>query len=154
MNRIIAGLALACAAAPAAASEPVAMRFDCRDTGAKQVQARELEGLWDLLMDVGGTPSFGLLSVGMSGPQLAGSVAMNAGVAVVRSLALDGTNLRMVVVTSEGDVTFVGTLVAEGKQMCGIVTYHGGQKLPMVARKKPGREIRPAQQAAAASQGR
>jgi len=142
MKRIIAGLALASAAVPAAANEPVNMRFECRTPTARPSQPPELPGLWDILMDVGGNPSFGLLSVGRSGTELAGSIALNAGVAVVRSLKSDGQTVAMVVTTGEGDVRFDGSLASDGKRMCGIVSYHGGQKYEMVAQKRPDRERR------------
>ena len=80
MNRIIAGVALASSAAPAAASEAVDMRFECPVSTANPSQLPELLGLWDVLMDVGGTPSFGLLSIGMSGTELGGSLALTPAV--------------------------------------------------------------------------
>jgi len=139
MNRIIASLALTCAAVPAAANGAVTMRFECDASTAAPNASPELTGQWDLVMDVKGIPSFGLLSIGRSGTQLAGSVALNAGVAVVRSLALAGKTVVMVVTTGEGDVRFDGTVSPDGRRMCGIVTYHGGQKLEMVAQKRPDR---------------
>lgn len=139
MNRIIAGVALACAAVPAAAGEAATMRFECPASTAKPSQPPELSGLWDTVMDVGGVPSFGLLSLGVSGPELAGSLALNAGVVVVRSLKFDGKTVAMVVASREGDVRFDGSLAADGKRMCGIVSYHRGQKFEMVAQKRPDR---------------
>jgi hypothetical protein len=139
MNRIIAGVALASAAVPAAASEAVNMRFACPASITKPSQPPELSGQWDLVMDVGGIPSFGLLSLGMSDKRLAGSIALNAGVAVVRSLTFDGKTVAMIVSTGEGDVRFDGSLASDGKRMCGIVSYHGGQKFDMIAQKRPAR---------------
>ena len=139
MKRIFAGLALICLAVPAAATEAVNMRFACSGSPDDKSQSIELTGQWDLVMDVGGIPSFGLLSVGESGKQLAGSIALNAGVAVVRSLSLEGKRVAMVVVTGEGDVRFDGDLAPDGRRMCGIVTYHGGRKLEMVAQRRPDR---------------
>jgi hypothetical protein len=139
MYRIIAGVALASAAVPAAASEAVAMRFECREPVTKPGQPPELSGSWDVLMDVGGVPSFGLLSLGMSGTELAGSLALNAGVVAVRSLTFDGQTATMIVASREGDVRFDGSLASDGRQMCGIVSYHGGQKFEMIARKRPDR---------------
>jgi hypothetical protein len=133
-------MALASAAVPAAASEVVAMRFECRASAGKPNQAPQLAGLWDVLMDVGGVPSFGLLSVAMSGTELAGSLALNAGVVVVRSLTLVNQSVTMIVASGEGDVRFDGSLASDGKRMCGIVSYHGGQKFEMVAQKRAGRE--------------
>ena len=138
MKNLIAGVALAAAACPSAACAAVNMRFECA-AAAKPAQPPELPGLWDMVMDVNGVPSFGLLSVGRSGTELMGSVALNAGVAVVRSLKSVGEKVEMVVVTGEGDVRFDGTLAADGKRMCGIVSYHNGQKLEMVAQRRPDR---------------
>jgi len=138
MKRIIAGAILASAPVPAAASEAVAMRFECR-ASTTTAQSPGLAGLWDVLMDVGGVPSFGLLSVGTSGTGLAGSLALSAGVVVVRSLANDGRAVTMIVASPEGDVRFDGSLAGDGKQMCGIVSYHGGQTFEMIAKKRPDR---------------
>ena len=137
MNRFFAGVAFAITAVPVAASEVVDMRFECRASATKPSQAPELSGLWDMVMDVGGIPSFGLLSVAMSGTELAGSLALNAGVVVVRSLTLDGQAVAMIVASREGDVRFDGSLTSDGKRMCGRVSYHGGQKFEMVAQKRP-----------------
>ena len=142
MNRIIVGMALASAAVPAAASEAVNMRFECPAATAKPSQPPELSGQWDMVMDVGGIPSFGLLSLGVSDKRLAGSIALNAGVAVVRSLTSDGRTVAMIVSTGEGDVRFDGSLASDGRRMCGIVSYHGGQKLEMIAQKRPDRGSR------------
>lgn len=141
MTRIIAGLVLASAAVPAAASEAVEMRFACPAAAATSTptQPPELAGLWDALMDVGGTPSFGLLSVGMTGSELGGSLALTPGVVVVRSLKSDGRTVAMVVASREGDVRFDGSLTPDAKRMCGIVTYHDGQKFAMIAQKRPDR---------------
>jgi hypothetical protein len=139
MNRIIAGIALASASVPAAASEAVNMRFECPASTTKPSQPPELSGQWDMVMDVGGIPSFGLLSLGVSDKRLAGSIALNAGVAVVRSLTSDGRTVAMIVSTGEGDVRFDGSLASDGRRMCGIVSYHGGQKLGMIAQKRSDR---------------
>jgi hypothetical protein len=142
MNRIIAGIALASASVPAAASEAVSMRFECPASTTKPSQPPELSGQWDMVMDVGGIPSFGLLSLGVSDKRLAGSIALNAGVAVVRSLTSDGRTVAMIVSTGEGDVRFDGSLASDGRRMCGIVSYHGGQKLGMIAQKRSDRGSR------------
>ena len=115
------------------------MRFACSASTAAQTHSVELTGQWDMVMDVGGIPSFGLLSLGLSDKRLSGSIALNAGVAVVRSLTSDGKSVAMIVATGEGDVRFDGSLASDGRRMCGIVTYHGGQKLEMVAQRRPDR---------------
>ena len=115
------------------------MRFECRAAITKPSQSPELSGLWDVLMDLGGVPSFGLLSLGMSGTELAGSLALSAGVVVVRSLSFDGQTVTMIVASREGDVRFDGSLASDGKRMCGIVSYHRGQKFEMIAQKRADR---------------
>ena len=139
MNRMIVAVALAGAALLAAGSEAATMNFECPAPAAAVGQPPELAGQWDMVMDVGGTPSFGLISLGRSETKLAGSIALNAGVAVVRSLTLDGQAVAMIVATGEGEVRFDGSLAADGKRMCGVVTYHGGRKYQMVAQKRPDR---------------
>jgi len=118
------------------------MRFECPAPTTKPSQSPELAGLWDMVMDVGGVPSFGLLSLGISAKELAGSLALNAGVVVVRSLTFDGQKVAMIVASREGDVRFDGSLASDGKRMCGIVSYHGGQKFEMIAQKRPDRGSR------------
>jgi|GEM_PF-2162734 len=151
MKRIIASVALASAAVPAAASESVNMRFDCRVSAAKPNQPPELAGLWDVVMDVGGAPSFGLLSLGGVDAELGGSLALTPGVVVVRSLKSDGQTVAMIVASREGDVRFDGALQFDGKRMCGIVSYHGGRKLAMIAQKRPDRGIWRSEQRGGAS---
>lgn len=139
MIRIIAGIALASAIVSAAECEAASMRFECRQSLTKPSQSPELSGLWDVLMDVGGVPSFGTLSLGKSGTELTGSLALEAGVVVVRSLKVDGQTVAMIVASGEGDVRFDGSLASDGKRMCGIVSYHGGQKFEMIAQKRSDR---------------
>ena len=139
MKRIIAGIALASVAVPATANEAVDMRFACPASTATPGQPPELSGLWDVLMDVAGVPSFGLLSLGMSGAELGGSLALTPGVVVVRNLKSDGRTVAMIVASREGDVRFDGSVSSDGTRMCGIVTYHGGRKFGMIAQKRPDR---------------
>ena len=139
MRLIFLGLALASAAVPAAASESVNMRFEC---GAVAAQAGgevpSLRGNWDFLMDVGGPPNFGLLSVGLVEKAYGGSLALwSTAPVVLRELTLTGNSFHMAVATPDGDVLFDGMLSAKGDRMCGTVTYHGGRTFPGVARKRP-----------------
>jgi len=131
--------AMALASVPAASSNAVTMRFECPASLAKPSQSPELSGLWDVVMDVGGVPSFGVLSLGTSGTELGGSLALSAGVVVVRSLTFDGQVVTMIVASREGDVRFDGSLASDGKRMCGIVSYHRGQKFEMIAQKRADR---------------
>jgi hypothetical protein len=43
----------------------------------------------------------------------------------------------MVVASREGDVRFVARLTDGGRTMQGIVEYHGGARLPMIATRRP-----------------
>ncbi len=141
--RCLTNLALAAAlAAPAAAAAQPATSIGVNcGAGAAPAAASEapnLHGNWDVLMDVGGTPSFGLLSIGRIDGGYGGSLtpARTAPV-VLRSITLSGNAIRMVVASSGGDVLFDGRLSAGGERMCGTVTYHGGRNFPMVAQKRP-----------------
>lgn len=139
MNWIIAGAALAFAAAPAAASEPVNMRFECgAGAAAAGGETPNLHGNWDFLMDVGGEPSFGLMSIGFVGDAYGGSLTpVRTAPVVLRNITLTGNRIHMVVASRDGDVLFDGTVSAKGDRMCGTVTYHGGRSFPMVAHKRP-----------------
>jgi hypothetical protein len=139
MNRIIAGIALASVAAPAAASEAVKLSFEC--SAAATTAGNEepnLHGTWDFLMDVGATPNFGLLSIGFVGTDYGGALSLSMTAPVVISkITLTGININMVVASPQGDVVLNGTLAAKGSRMCGTVTYHDGNVYPMVAQKRP-----------------
>ena len=97
-----------------------------------------LRGTWDFLMDVNGTPNFGLLSLGLVGKDYGGSLSLWATAPVVlREFTVSGSNFHMAVTTPDGDVLFDGVLSAKGDRMCGTVTYHGGRKFAALARKRP-----------------
>ncbi|MCZ8324636.1 MAG: hypothetical protein O9283_05155 [Sphingomonadaceae bacterium] len=86
----------------------------------------------------GGTPSFGLLSIGFVGADYGGSlVPTRTAPVVLRKIDLDGNKVHMVVASLGGDVLFNGTLSGKGDFMCGLVTYHGGETFPMIAHKRP-----------------
>ena len=85
-----------------------------------------------------GTPSFGLMSIGVVGADYAGSLAPERTAPVVlRKITVTGNNIHMVVASTEGDVLFDGKLSAKGDYMCGTVTYHGGETFPMIAQRRP-----------------
>lgn len=97
-----------------------------------------LHGNWDFLMDVEGTPSFGLLSIGLVDGGYGGSLTpVRTAPVVLRKITLAGNNIQMFVASREGDVLFDGRLSSKGDRMCGTVTYHGGATFPMVAQKRP-----------------
>ena len=136
-------LALAAAFAwPAAlAAQPaqqIAITCDAGPAAAAGAEAPNLHGHWDFLMVPRGTPSFGLMSIGFVGADYGGSLAPTRTAPVVlRKVTLSGNDIRLVVASAEGDVTFDGKLSAKGDYMCGTVTYHEGETFPMVAHRRP-----------------
>lgn len=140
--RCLITLAVAAAfASPAAvAAQPVtSIAVNC---GAEAVaaggEAPNLHGTWDFLMDVDGTPSFGLLSIGLVDGGYGGSLTpVRTAPVVLRRITVTGSSIRMVVASREGDVVFDGRLSAKGDRMCGTVNYHDGRIFPMVAQKRP-----------------
>ena len=100
--------------------------------------APNLHGNWDFLFDAGGTPNFGLLSIGFIDGTYGGSLTpVGTAPVVVRQITLTGSSIRMAVASREGDVLFDGMLSAKGDRMCGTVTYHDNRTFPMVAQKRP-----------------
>ena len=107
-------------------------------------EAPNLHGNWDFLMDVGGEPSFGLMSIGFLGDSWGGSVSpVRTAPVVIRDITLTGNRIHMLVASPDGDILFDGTLSPKGDRMCGTVTYHGGRVFPMVAQKRPSTYRRP-----------
>lgn len=141
MKRLMTLALTAAFAVPAAvAAQPVtSIAVNCGARAATAGdEAPNLHGNWDFLMDVGGEPSFGLMSIGFVGADYGGSLApVRTAPVVLRSITLTGNRIHMVVAAREGDVLFDGTLSANGNRMCGTVTYLGGQTFPMVAQKRP-----------------
>lgn len=133
-------LAATLAAPSALAAQPAtSIAVDCGAAAATAGgEAPNLHGLWDFVMDVGGEPSFGLLSIGRIDGGYGGSLtpARTAPV-VLRRITLSGDAIHMVVASRDGDVLFDGRLSAGGERMCGTVTYHGARTFPMVAQKRP-----------------
>lgn len=131
--------ALIAVPAPVAAQPAPQIAVSC-DAGAAEPggAAPNLHGHWDFLMVPRGVPSFGLMSIGFVGREYGGSLApARTAPVVLRSIALTGNTIRMVVASREGDVRFDGKLSAKGDYMCGTVTYHGGETFPMVAQRRP-----------------
>jgi hypothetical protein len=136
----IFALATAAAAPAAVAAQPaVSIAVTCGAGAATpQSEAANLHGVWDFLMDVGGTPNYGLLSVGLIDGGYGGSLALwQTAPVVLRKLTVNGNRFHMAVASREGDVLFDGRLSAKGDRMCGTVTYHGGRTFPAVAQKRP-----------------
>ena len=136
MLAVTAGLAASatCEAQPA----PPAVLNCSAGEAAAGGEAPNLHGNWDFLMVPRGIPSFGLMSIGFVGADYGGSLAPTRTAPVVlRNIKLTGNNIHMVVASREGDVLFDGKLSAKGDYMCGTVTYHEGEKFPMIAHRRP-----------------
>ena len=98
----------------------------------------DLQGLWDFTMRVGDRTSPGFLALGPVEDGWAGSITMYlTNTLAIRRFAVDGDSVRMVVASREGDVTFRARLSADADTLHGIVEYHGGARLPMVALRRP-----------------
>lgn len=141
MKRSIALTIAAALAAPAAsAAQPAnSIAVSCGSTADTAAgEAPNLHGNWDFLMDVGGTPNFGLLSIGFVGREYGGSLSlwMTAPV-VVREITLTGNKIHLAVASPQGDVLLDGVLSAKGDRMCGTITYHDGRLFPAIAQKRP-----------------
>lgn len=101
-------------------------------------EAPDLQGQWDFLMQVGSAPSPGILALGPMDGAYAGSLTpYRTNTVAVRRLTLDGGAVSMSVASREGEVRFEGHLTGNPNTMCGTVLYHGGQRLPMVAVRRP-----------------
>lgn len=141
MNRLMTLVSAAAALMPvhvaAQPAPPLALSCDAGQVKAG-AEAPNLHGHWDFLMVPRGMPSFGLMTIGFVGADYGGSLApARTAPVVLRSIALTGNRIRMIVASTEGDVRFEGNLSAKGDYMCGTVTYHGGETFPMVAQKRP-----------------
>jgi hypothetical protein len=132
---------IAAFSAPAAvAAQPVTtITMNCgTGTAIAGAEIPNLHGNWDFLIDAGGTPNFGLLSIGQVDGGYGGSLTpVTTAPVVLRRVTLTGNNIHMVVASRDGDVLFDGRLSAKADRMCGTVTYHGGRAFPMVAQKRP-----------------
>ncbi len=141
MIRLITLALAASFAASAVCAQPapsIALNCEAGTFAAAAAEAPNLHGHWDFLMVPRGTPSFGLMSIGFVGADYGGSLAPTRTAPVVlRKISLTGSTVHMVVASREGDVLFDGRLSPKGDLMCGTVTYHGGEKFPMVAHKRP-----------------
>lgn len=100
---------------------------------AKTAQV-DLQGIWDFTMRAGERTSPGFFVLGPVDGGWAGSITMYlTNSLAVRTFAVTGDSLRMVVASREGDVSFFARLIDGGRAMEGIVEYHGGARLPMTA---------------------
>lgn len=141
MKRLMALMLTAALVTPAgvAAEPPTSIAVSCGAGGPPAGGAApNLHGNWDFLMDVGGTPNFGLLAIGSIDGAYGGSLSLwRTAPVVLRRITVTGDSIHMAVATPGGDVLFNGRLSATGDRMCGTVTYHEGRNFPAVAHKRP-----------------
>ena len=142
-HRLFACALMLAATAPAAsfAQDATLLKTSCVQAPSPAAGAAagepDLAGLWDFYMDVGGIPSFGLLSIGRLDGRYGGTLTpVRTAPVVLRSLAVSGGKVRMIVASGEGDVAYDAVLSGPADRMCGVVTYHGGQLYPMVAQRR------------------
>lgn len=128
-----AGLLAACASTPqAVAPAPAPVQ-----AAAPAAPAADLSGAWDFTVIVNGGTTTGEMTLQRGDGGYTGSITPEGqGTLPVRSLTVAGQALEMTVETPEGPVVFNGTLSADQRTMDGIVHYHGGQDLPLTARKR------------------
>lgn len=141
MNRLILLALAAYTALPSFTASlqaaPVSLTCDAGEN-VDPAEPANLHGHWDFLMVPRGTPSFGLMSIGFVGSEYGGSLAPTRTAPVVlRGITVTGWSVRMTVASREGDVFFDGKISSKGDFLCGTVTYHGGEKFPMIAHKRP-----------------
>lgn len=139
-HRLFACALMLVTAAPVAgfAQDATVLKTTCaKGSPAAATSEPDLAGLWDVYMDVGGVPSFGLLTIGRLDGRYGGTLTpVRTAPVVLRSLTVSDQTVRMVVGSREGDVIYNAVLSGPGDRMCGIVTYHGGQLIPMVAQRR------------------
>lgn len=141
-HRLFAGGLVLAALLPATAlaQETTVLKTTCAPVASGPAGEPDLAGLWDVYMDVGGVPSFGLLTVGRLDGRYAGTLTpVRTAPVVVRVLTVRERKVQLVVGSREGDVIYNAVLSGAGDRMCGLVTYYGGRLYPMVAQRRPQR---------------
>lgn len=116
----------------------IAVMISAGPVGAQGASSgSDLQGIWDFTMRVGDRTSPGFIALGPVEGGWAGSITMYlTNTLAVRRFTIDGDSQRMVVASREGDVVFRARLSQDGQSMEGIVDYHGGARLPMVATRR------------------
>lgn len=141
-HRLFACAVMLAAALPVAAhaQDATVLKTTCAQEPSGAAGEPDLSGLWDFYMDVGGVPSFGLLTLGRLDGRYAGTLTpVRTAPVIVRSLTVTGRKVRMIVGSREGDVAYDAVLSGAADRMCGLVAYHGGLLHPMVAQRRPQR---------------
>lgn len=97
----------------------------------------DLQGVWDFAMRMGERTSPGFFALGPVERGWAGSITMYlTNTLAIRTFTIEGDSVRMVVASREGDVKFQGRLSSDARTMEGIVDYHGGVRVPMIAMRR------------------
>ena len=134
----MAAILFACgtAGAQSTGSSPVASPAQ-PSVAAPAAGSVDLQGIWDFTMRAGERQSPGFFAIGPVDQAWAGSITMYlTNTLAIRVLTVQGDSVRMVVASREGDVVFRARLIENGRSMEGIVEYHGGARLPMVATRR------------------
>lgn len=130
-------LASGTASAQSTGSPPVTPPARTGASAATLGGAVDLQGIWDFTMRVGDRSSPGFFALGPVEQGWAGSLTLYlTNTLAIRVLTVDGDSVRMVVASREGDVRFLARLTQNGRAMEGIVEYHGGARLPMIATRR------------------
>lgn len=97
----------------------------------------DLQGLWDFTMRLGERLSPGFFALGPVEGGWAGSITLYlTNTLAISTLTVTGDSVRMVVPSPGGDVVFRARLTDAGRTMEGIVDYHDGALLPMMATRR------------------
>lgn len=137
--RLLSSVAAALlAGAPLAAQATgTATPLPAPSAAASTPNAVDLQGLWDFTMRAGDRMSPGFFALGPVDGGWAGSITMYlTNTLAVRRFTIEGDSIAMVVASREGDVTFRAQLSDGGNRLSGIVEYHGGARLPLVAHRR------------------
>lgn len=106
----------------------------CASDSAARNRTPDLAGGWTFqVLTGGGNATQGAMTLVANRDGYGGTLTTNQGAntLLVRSLTLDGPDMRMLVESPDGNVTFEGVLSPSGTSFDGTVTYHTGQRFPM-----------------------
>ncbi len=135
----LAAALLACGTAGAQSTRPTVATppLPSAPTATAPGSGPDLQGLWDFTMRVGERTSPGFLALGPVDRGWAGSITMYlTNTLAIRTFTVHGDSIRMIVASREGDVRFLARVLDDGRTMDGIVEYHGGALLPMIATRR------------------
>lgn len=107
-------------------------------TAGRRSTAATVEGAWFFTVDVGTAVTRGAMTLVPANDGWRGTLTTSAGnnVLPVRSFTRTGQDVRLVVESPNGLVIFDGILASDAQEMRGTVTYHTGQRFPMVVTRR------------------